>query len=395
MNILFSLTNLSRGGAQLFVIHLAHEFAKNKENKVYIYDHNPEYSSPEIYAYARNKVEIISYSRSWITRFLIQRLNGLINRLGIRWNFRNYINKIIFKKNLIRKKIEVVNSHMSASDFICAEIVPNFIKLVVTLHGEIELYKSNPEIFTKTLKLLDRKPFIIYTAEKNKNIIEPYLKEKRIDFEKIYIGINPSEFEIKNIVKQDVFNEEHVFVLGMISRGIPEKGWLFLTELFEKLSKKYSHLRLLLIGDGNYLQMLIKNLNNPKIRLIQLTENFQDYFSFYSLMDLFVFPTFFEGESVPTVVAESMYWEIPVLANDHAEIKNMMLTNNGLAGECIKIESKEEMVNNYIKAIDQLINNPEKLEEKKINCINAFRKFEIEVIKNRYWEIFQRHSPAW
>ena len=169
---------------------------------------------------------------------------------------------------------------------------------------------------------------------------------------------------------------------------------LFLINLFVKLSEKNDQIRLLLIGDGNYLSTIVREINNPKIKLIQLSENFQDYFSYYQVMDLFIFPTFFEGESVPTVVAESLFWEIPVVANDHAEIKNMIKTDHGIAGECILIENKENMMNNYIQIIEQLIKNPELLKEKKNNCKNAFCKFEISTIKNKYWEIFQKHSQA-
>ena len=328
MNILFSLTNLSRGGAQLFVIHLAQEFAKEKQHKVYIYDHNPEYSSKEIYEYTKNKIDILSYSEKKITRFIILRLNGLIKRLGINWNLRTSYNKFRFRKILIKKKIELVNSNMSESDFICAEVIPDSIKFIATLHGEIELYSKKSETFIKVEKLLDRKPLIIYTADKNKKIIEQLLTKKKIENEKVYIGINPSSFIIKKINKQQLFDSENVFILGMISRGIPEKGWSFLINLFVKLSEKNDQIRLLLIGDGNYLSTIVREINNPKIKLIQLSENFQDYFSYYQVMDLFIFPTFFEGESVPTVVAESLFWEIPVVANDHAEIKNMIKTDH-------------------------------------------------------------------
>jgi glycosyltransferase involved in cell wall biosynthesis len=177
----------------------------------------------------------------------------------------------------------------------------------------------------------------------------------------------------------------------MIARGIPEKGWEFLISLFFRLERaETKKIHLILIGDGEYLKKLVQDNLHPQIHLLQFGQNYQDYFSYYPLMNLFVFPTFFNGESVPTVIAESLYWKIPVIANDTAEISRMIQSENGQAGKAIQIDEKEKMIDAYIESIQECIQNIDLLKEWKNNCSLAFEKFKIENIKSSYERVFEK-----
>ncbi|MFN6038804.1 MAG: glycosyltransferase family 4 protein [Bacteroidota bacterium] len=392
MNILFSLTNLTIGGAQMFVLNLAREFSKDPNHKIYIYDHQPEYSNKALYSYAGENVSILSYGGK-LKRFVVLKWNGFIKRLGIKTDYRDRINKRVFKRILSKYDIQVVNSQMSASDFICGEILPKSIKLVITLHGEFELYIKGdvPEIKKKIESLLNRRPHVIYTADKNRSIIQDQLTKNSIDPLKIYIGICPENFRIIPVTRNDIGIGEDDFVIGMIARGIPEKGWEFLISLFFRLERaETKKIHLILIGDGEYLKKLVQDNLHPQIHLLQFGQNYQDYFSYYPLMNLFVFPTFFNGESVPTVIAESLYWKIPVIANDTAEISRMIQSENGQAGKAIQIDEKEKMIDAYIESIQECIQNIDLLKEWKNNCSLAFEKFKIENIKSSYERVFEK-----
>ena len=391
MNILFSLTNLSIGGAQMFVLNLAKAFAADSNCNVFIYDHNPEYSSPSLYEFCDSQVRILNYSGNPLIRFCVLRFNGLIKRMGIRFDFRKWYNRKKFIRALKRNKIDVVNSQMSESDFLCGEMVDRSIKLVITLHGEFELYlnSSDKKISSKIDALLDRDPEIIYTADKNYTAIADKLKIREITAKKIYIGIQPNVFKVKPVNKKSLFGTDDVFVLGMVSRGIPEKGWEFLINLFNTLLKDNSRLRLLLIADGSYIRTVVDAEKNDKIVLLQMEKEYQDYFSYYQAMDLFVFPTFFKGESVPTVIAESLYWRIPVIANDHAEIKNMISSELGLAGALVKVEDLVQMTSNYMVKIKEYSCNAGLMQSKKLLCDAAYVKFDISSIKDQYNTIFK------
>lgn len=386
MRILFSLTNLSIGGAQMFVLNLAREFSQHSNYEVFIYDHMPEYSNQALYNYAGEKVKVLKYGGP-IKRFFVQKINGFLKRIGSKRNFRDEVNRRFFLSTIKKLKIDLVNSQMSASDFICAEIVPNNIKFIVTLHGEYELYKglNTPGINEKINAVLKRKPIIIYTADKNKTAIEDELNNHNLKAEKIYIGIKPETFTIKNISRSELNINSSDFVIGMVARGIPEKGWDLLISVFDTLKKKHSHCKLMLIGDGEYLRNLCQDKNNPNIILLQFEgDDYQNYFSYYKIFDVFVFPSFFQGESVPTVVAESLFWNIPVVANDIAEISNMITVNNKTAGYTVKIKNRDEMINEYQQILNDLINNNNKLMELKATCKDAFNQFEIKTIMNQY-----------
>jgi glycosyltransferase involved in cell wall biosynthesis len=390
MNVLFSLTNLSIGGAQMFVLNLANAFSKDPDFTVCIYDHNPEYSSDSLYSFCDDKIEIINYSKNKLLRFLILKFNGLIKRLGFKFDFRKWYSNRVFLKTIKKRNIHLVNSQMSESDFLCGELLESSVILVLTLHGEFELYlnKKRDETVLKINLLLDKRPRIIYTADKNYHAISEHIVKRCLGVNKIYIGMDPHNFKIQNLSKEEIFSNDEVFVLGMVSRGIPEKGWEFLINVFKILSTGNDNFRLLLVGEGEYIQSTVKNANDQKIILFQYANNFQDYFSCYQLMDLFVFPTFFEGESVPTVVAESLYWSVPVIANDHAEIKNMISVSNELAGEVIRIESAEQMMKNYVSVINKFKSDLELRNHKKKLCKLAYDKFDILNIKDQYKKVF-------
>jgi glycosyltransferase involved in cell wall biosynthesis len=389
MNILFSLTNLTIGGAQMFVLNLAREFSRDPNYRVYIYDHQPEYSNPALYHYAGENVQVLNYGGK-SKRFFIQRWNGFLARIGFKKNFRDNVNEKAFSHALKKYKIDVVNSQMSASDFICGSLTKPPRKLLITLHGEFELYLQGnvPGIEEKIDALLQNKPLLIYTADKNKAIINPWLEKHQLTPEKVYIGIRPENFTLVQVNRTSVGIGENDFVLGMISRGIPEKGWEFLLKLFFALKEKTTKkIHLFLIGDGAYVKELVQSHPDPNIHLIQFGNNYQNYFSYYPLFDVFVFPTFFPGESVPTVVAESLFWNVPVIANEVAEIPRMISSAKGMAGTVIAKASEEQMMEGYLMQLTSCIEHPQQLEEWRSHCFEAFEKFKIENIKKAYEQI--------
>lgn len=389
MNILFSLTNLTIGGAQMFVLNLAREFSRDPNYRVYVYDHQPEYSNPALYHYAGDNVVVINYGGKF-KQFIVQRWNGILKRIGFRNNFRDKVNEKAFSRALKKYKIDVVNSQMSASDFICGKRTTPPCKLLITLHGEFELYLQGkvPGIEEKIDALLQKKPLLIYTADKNKAIIDPWLEKHQLDPQKVYIGIRPENFTLVQVNRSSMGIGANDFVLGMISRGIPEKGWEFLIKLFFAIKEKSKkNIHLVLIGDGDYVKELVQSKSDPNMHLIQFGSNYQDYFSYYPLFDVFVFPTFFPGESVPTVVAESLFWNVPVIANDVAEISRMIVAPSGSAGTVIAKDTEELMMQQYLQILISCVENPQQLEEWRSNCLEAFEKFKIENIKKAYEQI--------
>lgn len=395
MNICFSLTHLELGGAQLFVSRLAGELAKDPENSIYIYDHWPESRNKQIIKNISPRVTIESYTNSDATMWITWKINGLLKILNFKNSYRYLLNKKKFARFLTKHKIDIVNSHMSYSDFICSEInLPRECKLIITLHGEYELIltgSKKEEFFAKITKSLSKTSAIIYTADKNLTPIESLRKRFNLIPFKINIGFSEDFFSIKRIQKTDLGYLHDDFIIGMVSRGIPDKGWDTAISVVKQFNTRHTKkIHLICIGDGSYLRDLINAEKDNFIKLIQFEENFQDYFSFYALFDLFIFPSRFPGESVPNVIIESLFWKIPIIASEYAEIPSMINAGSlDAAGITISLKDPLKAIQDFLTSVELVFFNDGLLKKFASNSEKAFVKYKMQSIAQEYMGIFK------
>ncbi len=395
MKVAFSLTNLELGGAQIFVVRMASEMAKMIDRTVFIYDHNPEYRNDNILLNIDSRVKIVSYCENKIVRFFVWKINGLLLKFNTNFQFKQWLNKRKFIRFAKKNRIEIVNSHMAVSDFIVAEC-KNKYKFIITLHGEYELnYSDHPDqeyIKRKIAFAVDMADDLIFTADKNFEAIRDLLHSKKTLPTKIYVGFSTNSLVVKKVTKRSLGLSENDFVIGMVSRGIPEKGWDTAIDVLNLInSQETNKVYLFCIGEGEYLKCLVEKQNNPNILLKQFTNNFQDYFSYYSVFDVLLFPSRFKGESMPNTVIEALYWGKPVIGSNIAEVKNMISDDSGnLAGEIVMALNDKEQKIEFKGLITKYINDQNYLIEKSRVAKTAIEKFEMRKIVNQYLEVFRK-----
>jgi glycosyltransferase involved in cell wall biosynthesis len=393
MNILFTVTNLEIGGAQMFVLRLASAFADRLEKDVYIYDHNPEYRQSGILNELSPRVKILSYTKYKIMIFLTWKTNALLLRIGFKSSFRKWMNRKVFRRALKKYKINIVNSHMGSSDLISAEeIEDKSIMFIPSTHGEYELNKQSElqNVEEKINKVLSRANGIIYSADKNIAAMTEELNQHPVLIKKIHIGIPGNLKNIRPVTKKQIGIPENSFVIGMVSRGIPEKGWREAIESFLGIKHKYPQrsLYLLLIGNGNYLKKLVNEYGDSTICLLQFEKNPLDYISFIQLFDIGLLPSYYSGESVPNAVIEYLYFGKPVIATTIGEIPGMINSNGKMAGTLIPYFNNKADVKSMEVAISEYIDNPKKYIETSTFAKEAFKKFRIENCVNEYMQFF-------
>ena len=147
---------------------------------------------------------------------------------------------------------------------------------------------------------------------------------------------------------------ENCFAIGHVGRFMKQKNHEFLIDIFNEVLKQKENARLLLIGDGKLKPKIEEKVKNLGIeRAVTFLGNRNDVQDLYNAMDVFVFPSFYEGLGM--VVIEAQVNGLSVLTSDavpkEAKVtKNIRFLNlrqpkTEWCNEILKAERKE-IVNN-------------------------------------------------
>ena len=133
--------------------------------------------------------------------------------------------------------------------------------------------------------------------------------KRKIEYKIIENGINVEKFrdnfDLGQIVKRDI-GIEGKFVLGHVGRFLDVKNHAFLLDVFEKVSKKREDAVLVLVGTGP-----LENIIKKEVHKRGLTDKVyflgvrKDVEYIYSAMDVFVFPSKYEGLALALIEAQS------------------------------------------------------------------------------------------
>lgn len=111
------------------------------------------------------------------------------------------------------------------------------------------------------------------------------------------------------------FGLENAFVVGHIGRFAPEKNHVFLIEIFEKILEKEKDAVLLLCGDGDKrkeTEALVEAKGlQEKVQFLGIRKDIVDILQ---VLDVMVFPSFFEG--LPFVLVEAQAAGLPCFVSD-------------------------------------------------------------------------------
>lgn len=132
-------------------------------------------------------------------------------------------------------------------------------------------------------------------------------------------GIDRERFkfsEKKRLEMRKLLGIEDFFVVGHVGRFTEAKNHVFLIEIFELIYEKNKNARLLLIGEGE-LENDIKSLCRQKaisqaVIFAGVHQNVEDY---YAAMDVFCFPSRWEG--LPVALLEAQAEGLPCIISDN------------------------------------------------------------------------------
>lgn len=119
--------------------------------------------------------------------------------------------------------------------------------------------------------------------------------------------------------KQKICNEFYLpsdcFIVGHVGRFAEQKNHLFLADIFKSVKEKNDKAVLLLVGDGNLKEEVEQKFVDFKILdSVIFAGTRSDIPTLLSAMDVFVFPSFYEG--MPNTVIEAQATGLPCVISD-------------------------------------------------------------------------------
>lgn len=297
------------------------------------------------------------------------------------------------KKNFLKYYIRLFNKLKYKNFDIChvhGNSAMMFFELFIAILKGIKIRiahshnsRCNNEKINKMLKVPFKKSYTeafacgklagdwIFGEEKYKII------DNGIDFSKFKYNEKIRKSERK---KLDIKDDE--FVLGHIGRINNQKNQKFLIRIFEKCAEINNNIKLLIIGDGpNYKEIEeIVNKHRYKDRIILYGETDSPE-AYYNVMDMFVFPSKYEG--FPVTVIEALANGLNCIVSD--KITNEINSRN------IEYASIDGQVDDWVKKI------LEKISFKRSDVEKSFRKrYEInncvKRLENEYFRLKERYE---
>ena len=280
--------------------------------------------------------------------------------------------------------IEVVHSHHAWVDMTLAALLKPYpeIKQVVTSHG---MYEMLPEAqIAGMLPLLsERISRFVYIADKN---LTPFTPEFRASKGFVRIDNALAVTDIHPVPRATLDIGDAAFVLCVVSRAIPEKGW---EEAIQAVAWARRHsardIQLLLVGNGPEYDRLQRNPPPDFVHLLGFRGNTRDYFA---CADMGLLPSRFGGESYPLVIIDCLHAGHPVLASRLGEIPAMLATADGPAGELFDLDNWQLPITELGGRISRLANEAVTYEALKARVPEARRKFDPVIMASRYEAVY-------
>lgn len=285
IKILHVVPNMQAGGLETFIMNIMRNISDEVEFDFLVHYKEKKFYDDEI-----------------------ERLGGTIYRFSLRddHNIFKYIGQLNkFFKN--HKEYKIIHCHMSSIGFLVFLIAKkNGIKVRIAHSHNINSEKS---IKGKVKYFLSR--FIRYNSTHNfacSNEAGKYLFGKKkytiipnaIDLDKFKFDLNKR----KKIRKELKINDD-TMVIGHIGRFCKQKNHEKIIEIFNSYQKENPNSVLLLVGEGETLTQVKKQVKELKLdNKVKFLGIRKDTDALYSAFDIFLFPSLFEGLGIVLIEAQ-------------------------------------------------------------------------------------------
>ena len=253
----------------------------------------------------------------------IENLGGHVYHIS-RYNVKNHFTYKKEWENFFKKhsEISVVHGHMTSTAGIYLPLAKKYgVRLTIAHTRSAGVPQGIKGIMTKCLRTDLYKKADVCLACSQIAGINTFGQNA---FNKGIITVIPNAIDTKRFafdesvrakVREELGIKESTFVVGHVGRFHHSKNHEFLIEIFAEISKQISDSKLVLVGDGELREQIVKWIDEFGIAedaiLTGTRKNVEDY---YQAFDYFVFPSRYEG--LPGTVVEAQASGLRCLISD-------------------------------------------------------------------------------
>lgn len=308
------------------------------------------------------------------------------NPLDIR-NINAFIKLIKLQKN---NNYDIVHVHTPVASVygrLLKLLFPR-LKTVYTAHG-FHFYKGAPKhkwvMFYVIEKIMSFMTDVLITMNRE----DYHISQNKLHAKKKYnvngVGVDIYKYyntQLDNIeIRKELGLNEDDIVITIIAELSHRKNQIQAIKAVEKLSNKYSNIKLLLVGDGDKKELIEKYLCEHKlennIRLLGYRSDIPRILSITDIVGLFSY-----HEGLPRNLMEAMSVKKPIVCTDIRG--NNDLVEDGINGYLVKINDIEET----IVSIEKLYNDKSMRTAMGSLGFEKIQKYSIENVLNQMKIIF-------
>ena len=230
---------------------------------------------------------------------------------GINKFFRRFFLVRGIRKTIKDFKPDVIHVHLDALTYLAdLESALNGIKLLYTCHNTVEvmfLDNKSEEVAARELLEKNNLRFIALHKEMaedlNKffNVNNTAIVNNGINLER-FMSVRESQRDIRT----QLGIPEDSFVIGNVGRFSAQKNHKMILEIFNKVKERQNKAFLLLIGDGELLEEIKRTIQAMKLDdSVLILSNRADIPRLLKAMDVFLFPSLFEGLGIALIEAQA------------------------------------------------------------------------------------------
>lgn len=228
---------------------------------------------------------------------------------------------------LKKEKPDIIHSHMTMGNFLPNAIAFfSGIKIRIS-HSHFAYAETNVKTFIyKGLGKIFSNRYMACTEDAakylfGKNIKNVYILKNAIDIKKFKF-----DEEVREKVRESLKLTDK-YVIGNVGRFTEQKNHEFLIDIFYEVQKTRENVILLLIGEGELKDKIQNKIKTLEIEnKVIILENSQNINKLMMAMDVFLFPTLFEGLGI--VLIEAQATGLRCVSSDRVPREELKITNN-------------------------------------------------------------------